>query len=72
MRKGQLDSLVHRCADLAAHGPNVCAYVITYSDKGGSIHTARGGNLAAQVGILAVAKSDLLTELSRQQEPEDA
>lgn len=71
MRKRQLADMVNRCADLAARGPKVCAYVILYAEKNGDMHTARGGNLASQVGLLAVAKDGLLTALSRQPEAED-
>ena len=70
VRKRQINDLVDRCADLAVKGPKVCAYVILYAEKNGDMHTARGGNLASQVGLLAVAKEDLLTALSRQPESE--
>lgn len=60
MQGPKLQNLVDRCAETAAKGKNVQAYVIVYQTKGGTLSYHRDGNWATQIGMLDAVKTGIL------------
>lgn len=60
MKGKDLDDLVSACAKLASKGDKTVSYVISYMTKKGVIHTIRGGNVTAQVGLVRVAETHIM------------
>lgn len=65
MKGKDLDDLVAACAKLAAKGQKTKSYVIAYMTRSGAIHTVRGGNVAAQVGIVKVVSENIMDSFGR-------
>ena len=59
----QID-LVDTCAKMASKANKIKAYVITYSTKKGVIHTIRGGDPTTQIGLVKIAKGNVISSFS--------
>lgn len=60
MQGPKLNNLVSRCADVAAKGERVQAYVIVYQTKDGTLNYHRDGNWATKIGMLDAVRTGII------------
>lgn len=60
MKTEDRDLLVSCCAKVACKAGKITSYVIVYQTKNGVIHTQRGGSATQQIGLVKLAKGNIV------------
>ena len=64
MKPKSADSLVDNLATMAAKSKNIRSFVIAYSDSAGNVTYHRDGRFAEQLGLVAMLKERMCSDLN--------